>query len=90
MKRYFAHYIFIFPNELLKNHIVELDKENRITNTYPFTVEVANTEFVSGLIIFQPINFADCNINEKDLIKLYPQLETYIVTSNYLIRGFSV
>lgn len=89
MKRYFAHYIFIFPNELLKNHIVELDKENRIAGTYPFTIEVANTEFVSGLIIFQPTDLAN-SVNEKDLIKLYPQLESYIVTSNYLIRSFSI
>jgi|GEM_PF-2601519 hypothetical protein len=54
MKRYFSHYTIIYPALFLKNHITELDEENRLICYYPYENEIRNTEFYSGLLIFTP------------------------------------
>ena len=52
MKRYYSHYTIIHPSLFLKNHVVELDEENRLIRYYPYQNEIRNTEFYSGLLIF--------------------------------------
>ncbi|MDH6309643.1 hypothetical protein M2451_002173 [Dysgonomonas sp. PFB1-18] len=54
MKRYYSHYTFIYPDICLKNHIVELNDDDKITTYFPFEAEIEKTEFYSGLLIFLP------------------------------------
>lgn len=54
MRRYYSHYTFIHPDTYLKNHIVEVDDENRISDIFPFEKEIEKTEFYSGLLVFLP------------------------------------
>lgn len=56
MKRYYSHYTFIYPDIYLKNHVVEMDDNERIIRVFPFTKEVEKTEFYSGLLMFLPDN----------------------------------
>jgi hypothetical protein len=58
MKRYFSHYTIIYPALFLKNHITELDQENRLIRYYPYENEIRSTEFYSGLLIFTPLEHA--------------------------------
>ncbi|WP_029906218.1 hypothetical protein [Prevotella sp. 10(H)] len=66
MKRYYSHYTFIYPDISLKNHIVEIDDEDRITGFFPFTKEIEKTEFYSGLLIFLPKEMTSI---QNDLLK---------------------
>ncbi|WP_165023365.1 hypothetical protein [Dysgonomonas sp. ZJ279] len=54
MKRYYSHFTFIYPDIYLKNHVVELDSENRIVKCFPFEKEIEKTEFYSGWLMFIP------------------------------------
>lgn len=62
MKRYYSHYIYIYPDIFLKNHIVELDDESRIVKFFPFEKEIEKTEFYSGVLICVPKNLNQDNI----------------------------
>lgn len=50
--RYFSHYIYIEPDILLKNYVVEMNDEHHITNVFPFEREIEKTEFYSGILMF--------------------------------------
>lgn len=63
-QRYYSHYTFIYPDILLKNHIVELDNDGFMVNVFPFEKEVERTEFYSGLLAFIP---KDADIQEDFL-----------------------
>ena len=89
MKRYFSHFTFIFPDQFLKNHIIEQNKEGYITSIYPFVEEVSNTEFMSGLIVFLPSDLMN-TIRESDMVNLHPEIEDFIISSNYLVRSFTI
>lgn len=47
-RRYYSHYIYIYPNIYLKNTIVEFDAENKISDIFLFEKEIEKTEFYSG------------------------------------------
>lgn len=54
MRRFYSHYVFIYPDIYLKNCVIELDiLKNKITY-YPFIQEIENTEFYSGWLFFVP------------------------------------
>lgn len=57
MKRYYSHYIFIYPDIYLKNHVIELDTNNRIVDLFPFEKEIENTSFYSGLLYIIPVKY---------------------------------
>lgn len=67
MKRYYAHYTFIYPDTYLKNMVVELGDDNKITCIMPFEKEIERTEFFSGYIFFIPsaIIFNACLMIDK-------------------------
>lgn len=54
-RRFFSHYTFIYPDLFLKNVVVELNNEGRISLVFPFEREIENTEFYSGKLIFLPV-----------------------------------
>lgn len=54
MKRYYSHYTFIYPDIYLKNHVVELDEENRLIRYFLFDKEIERTEFYSGWLVLLP------------------------------------
>ena len=54
MKRYYAHFTILYPNIYLKNIVVELDCENRISSLIPYCKEIEKTEFHSGYIYLIP------------------------------------
>jgi len=67
MKRYYSHYTFIYPDIFLRNHIVEIDTNNKIGGYFPFEAEIEKTAFYSGLLLFLPAG-----------ISLTPQLKIQI------------
>ncbi len=54
MRRFYSHYAFIFPDTYLKNHILEIDENDRISGCFPFEREIENTSFFSGLLLYVP------------------------------------
>lgn len=56
MKRYYSHFTFIYPDICLRNYVVEVSDEQKITDIFPFKEEIEKTEFYSGLLIFLPEN----------------------------------
>lgn len=88
MKRYYAHYTYIYPDILLKNIVVEMDSTNHIINYYPLEKELANTEFHSGVQVFVPSNLMD-RIKMEDIYNLEPRLMD-LSDMDYLIRSFLV
>jgi hypothetical protein len=50
MKRFAAHYVFRFPDELLKLHYVELEEDNRLRGIFPLEKEMAGTVFYNGIL----------------------------------------
>lgn len=88
MKRYYAHYTFIYPDILLKNVVVEIDLTNHITKYYPLEKELANTEFHSGVQVFIPSHLID-NITIEDIYKIEPRLRD-LSDKDFLIRSFFV
>jgi hypothetical protein len=54
MRRFFSHYSFIFPDTYLKNYILEIDGNDRISDCFPFEREIENTSFYSGLLLYVP------------------------------------
>ena len=52
MKRIYAHYTLFYPFLFLKNNVIELDENNCLIAYYPFSYELQNTEFYSGLLVF--------------------------------------
>lgn len=56
MKRYYSHFTFIYPDICLRNYVVEVNDEQKITDIFPFKEEIEKTEFHSGLLIFLPEN----------------------------------
>ncbi|WP_165042974.1 hypothetical protein [Dysgonomonas sp. ZJ709] len=62
MKRYYSHFTFIYPDIYLKNHVVELDSENRIVKCFPFEKEIEKTEFYSGWLMFVPTELKSFDI----------------------------
>ncbi len=61
MKRYAAHYTLLFPNQILKQHYIELNEKNQITVVAPLTEEIAGTVFYDGIIFPSPIEHLDFN-----------------------------
>jgi hypothetical protein len=68
MKRYYSHYTFIYPDILLKNHIVEVNSEYQITRIFPFDKETERTEFYSGLLLFLQDNAEESSDVDMDII----------------------
>lgn len=64
-RRYYSHYTFIYPDILLKNHIVEINENDVIVNVFPFEKELERTEFYSGLLAFIPL---EIKINKNELL----------------------
>lgn len=56
MRRYFSHYTILEPGNFLSCHIVELDDDGMFVQAYPFVEELRNTEYFSGLLVFQSEN----------------------------------
>lgn len=54
MKRYYSHYIYIYPDIFMKNCVIEMDDKHRIIHIFQFKKEVEKTEFYSGLLLFLP------------------------------------
>lgn len=79
MRRYYSHYTYIYPDLYLSNHIVELDKEGRVSCYFPFEKEVEKTEFYSGVVLFLPM-FVLADRSLVDKIKAE-------VKDRYLIDG---
>jgi hypothetical protein len=53
MKRIGAHYLYINPDKLIKNGVVEINDEGIVTDYFSLdntTVESAHTEFYTGLL----------------------------------------
>lgn len=86
-KRFFSHYTFIYPNLFLKSHVVE-ELSNGILNYYPYTHEIANTEFHSGLLIYLPENLLLENVY-GDIVK-DQTFADLINRKAYLIRSFRI
>jgi len=54
MRRIGAHYLYINPDVLLKNGVVEIDDNNIVTDYFSLNdidVESANTEFYTGFLV---------------------------------------
>ena len=54
MKRIGAHYLYINPDVLLKNGVVEIDDNGVVTDYFSLNdidVESANTEFYTGFLV---------------------------------------
>ncbi|MDD4608800.1 MAG: hypothetical protein WCQ82_04010 [Bacteroidaceae bacterium] len=49
MKRYASHYLYLLPDTLYKQHIIEL--ENNAIRCYPFTEEQERVVWLPGLLI---------------------------------------
>lgn len=87
MKRYFSHYTFIYPDILLKNHVLELSEGDVVF--YQYTHEIANTEFYSGLIICLPENISLEDVRPK--LASDPIFLDLMNKQNYLlVRSFGV
>jgi len=90
LKRYYAHYTFIYPDTFLKNHIVELSDEGIISSVCLFEKEVAGTEFFSGIQLFIPEEIVAKGILIDTLAGLSTELAEVINGRDYLIRSFRV
>lgn len=88
MKRYYAHYTFIYPDIFLKNHIVEIADEGAIAGYYLFERELSHTEYHSGIQVFLPQSLLN-NIEIEDLINSYTELKDF-TSEDCLIRSFEV
>lgn len=54
MRRYYSHYMYIYPDIYLKNYIVEMTDDLRILRVFPYDREIEKTEFYSGWLAFVP------------------------------------
>lgn len=88
MKRYYAHYTFIYPDIFLTNHILEIAQDDTLLKYYPFEREVAQTEFHSGLQVFIPHTII-ASINVEELFRSKDELKGFLL-SDCLIRSFTV
>ncbi|GAB6012165.1 hypothetical protein [Viscerimonas tarda] len=77
MKKYYAHYTFIYPDKFLKNTVVEMDAENRIVACYAFERETQGTLFHSGLQVFIPENKMAA-VGQTELLVAEPRLAPYL------------
>lgn len=60
-RRFFSHFTFIYPDLFLKNVIVELNDQGRISAIFPFEKEIENTEFYSGKLFYLPVGITALN-----------------------------
>jgi hypothetical protein len=76
-RNYFAHYTFIYPDIFLKNQVISMDEDGRITGHHTFTEETPNTLFHSGLQVFVPENKAAA-VDRTELLVAEPRLAPYL------------
>jgi hypothetical protein len=89
MKRFAAHYIFIPPCEVLKNHFIELDNTNHIRGVFPLEKEIAGAIFLNGVILLSkqeifPGHFLQLLKEEE---QKYPDLSLFQLLDNRNLPG---
>jgi|GEM_PF-2385137 len=76
MKRYAAHYIILSPDEIYKQHYIELNHDRVIVEVAPLTEEISDTAFYNGILL--PV-FSDSVFSREfpgimsDYFLTYPQ-----------------
>ncbi|WP_160111087.1 hypothetical protein [Dysgonomonas sp. Marseille-P4361] len=88
--RYFSHYVYIEPDILLKNYIVEMDEEHHITDVFPFEKEIERTEFYSGILLFVGVNIAFTEISLDKIKELTLKQEYVEISSNKKYKMFHI
>jgi|GEM_PF-1620268 hypothetical protein len=65
MRRIAAHYIF--KEDLLHLHYIEIDDHNNFVGVFPLSEEIAGTEFYDGVVF--PSHSTDLDIDSLDSLK---------------------
>jgi hypothetical protein len=80
MKRWAAHYIYLFPQKILRMNYVELNQCNVISDLAPLIHEIESTVFVNGIILVFPVDtFSSENALKEQIIEKHQHFSSLSV-----------